>query len=183
MADNMQIIRAPDGDLAEDGHPCEAALQFRRTAIRLGVADEISGDALDLAVSFAWIGKAVSRTNVAAEWCVNGVDPNTYSVIALLGSTPALRRQALEIATGAPAMVGRERNLGRIRATSGFSAAVAAMKAVTSAKLSVRDMMRLSEISEVLNLFPVEERSLAFSRTTGNVVMLDAFRGSKAATR
>src|SRR5690606_21899889 len=119
----------PEGDVAEDGHPCEAALQFRRSVVRMGIAEDVSADALDLAIAFAWIGKAVSRTDISAEWLLSGIDPNTFVVVPLLACSSDARKAALDIATRGKPSTGMERELGRLRASSAFQSAVSTVKA------------------------------------------------------
>lgn len=172
----MSLKRIPDGDAAEDGHPCEAALQFRRAVIRMDVANEVSADALDLAIAFAWIGKAVSRTDICAEWLVAGVDPNTFVIIPLLASSGDARVEALKVATTAKAMPGYERELSRLRAGSAFVNAVSVMKTLGRSNPGVRDVIRLSELAELSLDFPEHQRMLPKIAGSGNVVMLDKFR-------
>lgn len=177
----MSLKRIPDGDAAEDGHPCEAALQFRRAIIRMDVANEISGDALDLAIAFAWIGKAISRTNVCAEWHVAGIDPNTFVIIPLLASSMEARVEALKIATTGIAMHGYQRELTRLRAGSGFISAVQIMRALGKSNPGVSDVMRLSELAELSLEFPDHQRMLPKVAGSGNVVILDKFRRQRQA--
>lgn len=177
----MSLKRIPDGDAAEDGHPCEAALQFRRAVIRMDVANEISSDALDLAIAFAWIGKAVSRSDVCAEWHVAGIDPNTYVIIPLLSSSGEARAEALRVATVGAPMTGYERDLARLRAGRGFIAAVQVMKDIARSTPSVMDVMRLSELAELSLGFPEHQRSLPKVAGSGNVVMFDQIRKRRQA--
>jgi hypothetical protein len=171
----------PEGDVSEDGHPCEAALQFRKAVVRSGIADEVSADALDLAISFAWIGKAVSRTDVAAEWIVAGIDPNTYLIVPLLSCSGSARSSAIEIATKSKATVGMERELSSLRSSKAFQAAVSALKDLHKSNPAVRDVIRLSELADVSRIFPAHQRTLPFMPATGNVVMLDRFRSRRQA--
>lgn len=177
----MSLKRIPEGDVSEDGHPCEAALQFRKAVVRMGVAEDISADALDLAISFAWIGKAVSRTDICAEWIVSDIDPNSYVVVPLLASSEEARRTALEIALRSKASLGMERELGRLRAASAFQGAVTAVKALARSNPSVRDVVRLSELAELSLAFPARQRRLPAAAGTGNVVLLDEFRQRRQA--
>lgn len=177
----MSLKKIPEGDVSEDGHPCEAALQFRKAVVRMGVAEDISADALDLAISFAWIGKAISRTDIAAEWIVADIDPNTYLVVPLLSCSSDARKTALDIALRSKASLGMERELGRLRAASAFQGAVAAVKALSRANPSVRDVLRLSELADLSSSFPARQRKLPAAAGTGNVVMLDKFRQRRQA--
>jgi hypothetical protein len=177
----MSLKRIPEGDVSEDGHPCEAALQFRKSVVRMGIAAEVSADALDLAISFAWMGKAISRTDVCAEWHFAGIDPNTYLIVPLLASSDEARRLGMEIALRSKATVGMERELGRLRAASGFLGAVSAMKALAKTNPSIRDVLRLSELADLSTSFPDKQRRLPASAGTGNVVLLDRFRQRRQA--
>jgi hypothetical protein len=177
----MSLKKIPEGDVSEDGHPCETALQFRKAVFRMGVAEDISADALDLAIAFAWIGKAISRTDICAEWIVADLDPNTYLVIPLLSCSGSARRTALEIALKSKASLGMERELGRLRAASAFQSAVAAVKSLDRRNPSVRDVLRLSELADVSSSFPARQRKLPAAVGTGNVVLLDKFRQRRQA--
>ncbi|NTF17474.1 hypothetical protein G6L37_03505 [Agrobacterium rubi] len=177
----MSSRSIPDGDVAEDGHPCEAALQFRRSIVRMGVAEDVSADALDLAITFAWIGKAVSRTSVSAEWQIAGIDPNTYLIVPLLACSGDARRKSLEIAVRAQASAGMVRELGQLRASSAFQSAVATMRALMRSNPSARDVLRLSELAGLSSEFPKAQRTMPRTGGTGNVVMLDRFRTRRQA--
>ncbi len=177
----MSLKKIPEGDVSEDGHPCEAALQFRRAVVRMGVAEDISADALDLAISFAWIGKAISRTDMAAEWIISDIDPNTYLVVPLLSCSSDARRVALEIALRSKASFGLERELGKLRSASAFQGAVAAVKALSKPNPSVRDVLRLSELADLSSSFPARQRKMPAAAGTGNVILLDKFRHHRQA--
>lgn len=121
----MNTIRPREGDVSEDGHPCEAALEFRRAAIRYGVAGEVSADVLDLAIAYAWMGKAVSRTVEAPAWLRQGVDPNTWQMVQAMALGQGTLAAAHIAATRAPAAAGFERELVSLRASVAFTSAVA----------------------------------------------------------
>lgn len=177
----MSLKRIPEGDPSEDGHPCEAALQFRKAVVRMGAAEDVSADALDLAIAFAWIGKAVSRTNVCAEWQVAGIDPNTYIIVPVLASSAQARETALSVALKSEAVAGMEADLRRLRGSSAFLSAVSTMKALASPRPDVRNVLRLSELAELASLFPKEQRRLPSVAGTGNVVLIERFRSRRQA--
>lgn len=177
----MSLKRIPEGDVSEDGHPCEAALQFRKSVVRMKIAEDVSADALDLAIAFAWIGKAVSRTDICAEWQIAGIDPNTYLIIPLLACSSDARSKALEIALKYKASIGMDRELVRLRASSAFLCAVATVRALSKNNPSVRDVLRLSELADLSSDFPKAQRTLPQAPGTGNVVMLDRFRTRRQA--
>jgi hypothetical protein len=177
----MSLKKIPEGDVSEDGHPCEAALQFRKAVVRMGVTDDISADALDLAISFAWIGKAISRTDICAEWIVANIDPNTYLIVPLLASSADARGKALEIALKSKPSLGMERELGRLRVASAFQGAVSAVKALSRQTPSARDLLRLSELADLSLAFPAGQRRLPSTAGTGNVLLLDKFRSRRQA--
>lgn len=148
----------------------------------MGIAEDVSADALDLAIAFAWIGKAVSRTDISAEWLLSGVDPNTFVVVPLLACSSDARKAALDIATRGKPSIGMERELGRLRASSAFQSAVSTVKALSRSNPSVRDVIRLSELADLSSVFPKNQRTLPSAAGTGNVVILDKFRKRQAAT-
>jgi hypothetical protein len=178
----MSLKFIADGDPAEDGHPCQAALMFRDVVIKSGIAGEVSADALDLAIAFAWIGKAVSRTTVASEWMIEGMDPNTWQVVPLLASDGDVRSEALKVAlTGNPGK-GFERELSRLRSTAGFVASVATMKSLASMRPDLKNVLRLSELAGLANGIPARQRTLPRAKRSGNVVILESFRRRQAAS-
>lgn len=178
----MSLKFVADGDPAEDGHPCQAALMFREVVIRSGICGEVSVDALDLAIVFAWIGKAVSRTTLASEWRIEGMDPNTWQIVPLLALDSDVRSEALSAAVSGAAERGFERELARLRSMSGFVSAVETMKTIASVRPDLKNILRLSELAELANGIPARQRTLPRSRRSGNVVILDAFRGRQAAS-
>jgi len=109
-----------EGDPSEDGHPCEAALEFRRILRCWGMADELPADVVDLCVSLAWIGKAVSRTEAVYEFREMGVDPNTWQIIAGMATEETVAKRALQAAALDPADSRRSQELALIRQTEAF---------------------------------------------------------------
>jgi len=108
------------GDASEDGHPCEAALEFRRLLRCWGMADEIPADVLDLCVSLAWIGKAVSRTDAVYEFREMGVDPNTWQIIAGMASEDEVARRAMSASVNASPDNRRGQELLLVRQSEAF---------------------------------------------------------------
>ncbi len=148
--------RNPDifDEVAEDGHPSEAALEFRKQAIRLGIVKEVSADAVDLAVSWAWLGKAISRTKASVRWGLEGIDANTFEFIVALGKSHALRATAIADATGAEALSGRREELLKIRKLGGFLNAVNQCQKAAGTSIRQIDVLRLSELSFVAGRMP-----------------------------
>ena len=177
----MSRKRIPEGDVSEDGHPCEAALQFRKFVIRMGMAEDVSADALDLTIAFAWVGKAVSRTDICPEWLIAGIDPNTHLIVPLLACSGDARSKALGIALRSKPSFGMERELGRLRGSRAFQCAVATMNALASSKPSAKDVVRLSELADLSSGYPRSQRTMPKAPGTGNVVMLDRFRTRRQA--
>lgn len=157
-------------EVAEDGHPSEAALEFRKQAIRLGIVKEISADAVDLAISWAWLGKAISRTKAATKWGVEGVDANTFEFVVALGKSHALRQTAINDATSAEAMPGRREELLKIRKLAGFLNAVNQSQKVTTVSTRQVDVMRLSELTYIAGQMPGSDLSRIKTLETSNVL-------------
>jgi hypothetical protein len=141
-------------EVAEDGHPSEAALEFRKQAIRLGIVKEVSADAVDLAISWAWLGKAISRTKASVRWGLEGIDANTFEFIVALGKCHSLRRTALMDATSAEAMSGRREELLKIRKLAGFLNAVNQAQKVATVSIRQVDVLRLSELAYITGRMP-----------------------------
>jgi len=142
----------PDqGDASEDGHPCEAALELRRILLVSGQAAEIPADVLDLCISAAWIGKAVSRTARLREFLDMGIDPNTWQVIAAIGTDTSFARLALDASMHAPAAPGRGPELAAIRETEAFNAAFEAianaLASESGTSAAARRFVRLRSLS------------------------------------
>jgi len=116
-----------EGDASEDGHPCEAALEFRRLLRCWGMADEIPADVLDLCVSLAWIGKAVSRTEAVYQFREMGVDPNTWQIIAGMASEDEVARRAMAASLDAPPDSRRGQDLALVRQSEAFRSAYGAV--------------------------------------------------------
>lgn len=178
----MSLRQIAEGDPAEDGHPCQAALMFREVVIKSGISGEVSADALDLAIAFAWIGKAVSRTVIAAEWLVEGVDPNAWQIVPLLATDADVRSEALKAARTAAAAKGFERELARIRSMAGFASAVETVASLATLRPDLKDVLRLSELASLASEIPKRQRTLPRSKRSGNVLMLDKFRKRQAAS-
>lgn len=171
----------PHGDPSEDGHPCEAALEFRRAAIRCRVVDELPADVVDLATAYAWIGKAVSRTTACAAWLEAGADPNTWHGIRAMAAYPRARSLALSAAKSAEAAAGMERQLRAVRNSPGFKAACATMEAVAAGDPG--ETWRSSWLQGVAAKLPGPDVAAAGARggTVAEVVSLDAWRTRKSA--
>jgi hypothetical protein len=163
------------GDAAEDGHPCEAALAFRNVAIRSNIADEIPADVLDMAIQFAWIGKAISRTMALNEWCLAGIDPNTREIVAAMALDSETRQVALNHALKAKAIIGLESGLASIRRSSAFIHASKIVLSVCGARPSVADISKLAFLSSVASQLP-DTRRIKFGQAQDTVVSLEAFR-------
>lgn len=171
----MAFGKPQHSDASEDGHPCEAALEFRRAAIRFGVAEEIGADALDLAVSFAWIGKAVSRTAEAWSWISAGSDPNTWLMIRAMARDPEARSIALKAALSGNPAPGFESGLAAIRESRGFSGAALAVGRTLGDKAVAAERKRLAELEAVAKRLPGPE-DVRPMKLPGNVVALRDFR-------
>lgn len=141
-------------EVAEDGHPSEAALEFRKQAIRLSIVKEVSADAVDLAISWAWLGKAISRTKASVRWGLEGIDANTFEFIVALGKSHALRAAAIADATGAEALSGRREELFKIRKLAGFLNAVNQCQRAAGASTRQIDVLRLSELNFIAGQMP-----------------------------
>jgi hypothetical protein len=156
---------------AEDGHPCEAALEFRRAAIRSGIVREISADALDLATSFAWIGKAISRSGAVSKWKLSNIDPNTHEFIRALAFSDQLRRTAAADAVASTALSGREFELKEIRELLGFKNALATLAQLTSTRPSRGNIMRLGELHSLAQRLPGKHVKKVSTQSSDNVVL------------
>lgn len=167
--------RISAGDAAEDGHPCEVALAFRSAVIRSDIADEIPADVLDLAIQFAWIGKAVSRTVGLDEWCLSGIDPNTREMVAAMAMDSTARQAALDHAVKAKASPGLETSLRSIRSGQAFSHALRTVQSVCGRNPSISDVERLAILCDLSSRLSDTKR-LARARKAEGVVSLDAFR-------
>jgi hypothetical protein len=163
------------GDAAEDGHPCQVALAFRDVAIRSGIIDEIPADVLDLAIQFAWIGKAVSRTDCLNEWCLSGIDPNTREMVAAMSMDHLARETALRHALSGKAAAGLEDSLRIIRANQAFGHAIKVVQSVCRPSPSVCDVERLGFLAHLSSKLSDTKR-LERARAADGVVSLDAFR-------
>nr|WP_250807882.1 hypothetical protein [Neorhizobium tomejilense] len=168
-------IRNAAGDASEDGHPCEVAIRFREAAIRSGVIDEIPADALDLAIQFAWIGKAISRTVDLDEWFLSEIDPNTRAIIAAMSIDTTARQTALQHAVKSKAAPGLETSLRSIRSSQAFSHALRVVQTVCGRNPSVADIERLAVLCEVSGMLSDTKR-LGRAKAAEGVVSLDAFR-------
>lgn len=165
--------------IAEDGHPCEAALEFRRQVIRHGIIREVSADALDMAVTFAWIGKAISRSKAIARWKINDIDPNTWEFLTALSLSHQLRTLALHDAMEAEASTGRVEELKQIRKLRGFCAAVATLTLLTSPNPQAGDVLRLAELSRIAEKLPGKKVTKIANGTANNVVLFPEKRAKK----
>lgn len=171
----MNKTRISAGDAAEDGHPCEVALAFRSAVIRSDVADEIPADVLDLAIQFAWIGKAVSRTEGLDEWCLSGIDPNTREMIAAMAMDTLARQTALHHAVRSKASPGLECSLRAIRTSQAFAQALRVVQSVSGQRPAVADVERLAALCD-LSARLSDTRRLAKAKAVDGIVSLEAFR-------
>lgn len=167
--------RLSAGDAAEDGHPCEVALAFRSAVIRSDIADEIPADVLDLAIQFAWIGKAVSRTVGLNEWCLSGIDPNTREMVAAMAMDSSTRQTAIHHAVKAAAAPGLEQSLRSIRSSQAFAQALRTLQSVSGRSPSAYDVERLAILCDLSSKLSDTKR-LAQTKAADSVVSLDAFR-------
>ncbi|MCS4089739.1 hypothetical protein [Rhizobium sp. BK176] len=167
--------RLPAGDAAEDGHPCEVAIAFKDVVIRSDIADEVPADVVDLAIQFAWIGKAVSRTEGLNEWCLSGIDPNTREMVAAMAMDSLARETAIQHAVKGKAALGLEDSLRSIRASQGFRHAIKVVQSVCGRNPSISDVERLSDLADISSRLSDTKR-LAAAKAATAVVSLDAFR-------
>lgn len=172
----MTLKRWMAGDVSEDGHPCEAALEFRRAAIRFGAVGEVPADALDLAVSFAWIGKAVSRTVEAGAWVLAGTDPNTWQMIRAMAADPKTRRVACHAALSSPAAAFFGPELDVLRSSAAF------LNAAHQVGLVRQGAGRLAVLASIARSLPGPELPDRVSKAD-NLVVLSSFRKRLAGTR
>lgn len=177
----MRHIRLDDGDVSEDGHPCEAALEFRRAAVRYGVTEEVPADALDLAVSFAWIGKAVSRTAEADAWILAGADPNTWYMVRAMAVDAEVRRNAVAAAKKAAPAAGRECELKALRATVAFREACSRVGETVGTGTSASQVERLAQLEGIAGRLPGPTIAVPFTSGVDNLVILDRFRKPRQA--
>ena len=134
-----------ESDPAVDGHPCEVALAFRHVIIRSGIAEEIQSDIIDLAIQFAWIGKAISRTQKIDNWFISGIDPNARGIITAMATDSFTRQTALTHAINGKAIKGMEKSLINIRKTKAFMNAADTVKALCTIP-SPCEIERLSKL-------------------------------------
>lgn len=132
--------------VSEDGHPSEAAIELRRAAIRMNIVKEISADALDLAINYAWVGKAVSRTKASTKWQIQGVDPNTYEFILAMASDSSIRETAIKDALESEPARGRKPEIDNIRSLCGFQNAVENLKRTVLKARAARELARMAEL-------------------------------------
>jgi hypothetical protein len=163
---------------AEDGHPCEAALEFRRSVIRADIAREISADALDLAISFAWIGKAISRSSALSKWLLSKIDPNCEDFVRAMSSSDQMRRAALADALTASPTVGREAELQQIRGLQGFKQAIQMLDLITGASPDSRQISRLAELHSLALKLPGEQSKQISTSPSDNIVLFPGARKS-----
>lgn len=134
--------------IPDDGHPCEAALEFRRTAICSGLTEELSADAIAFATSIAWIGKAISRTTDMHRWLSAGVDTNTWQFVRVIASDYHLVWIAVDTALNSPGKYGMSDELDQIRKSKGFISARDEVKQALSRNPSqcVVELTRLARL-------------------------------------
>lgn len=165
--------------LAEDGHPCEAALEFRRAAIRNNIVEEISLNGMDLAVAFAWLGKAISRTIKLDAWKQTSVDPNTWEMVWAMALDVEVRRQAIEDALFAEAQANFTRDLEYLRRSSAFQSAAEKAQATLSVSTSHNDILFwMGELQHIAQIIKGPEIKLNVAKAT-NLVSLATFRKTR----
>lgn len=164
---------------AEDGHPCEAALEFRRSVIRADVAREISADALDLAISFAWIGKAISRSGALSKWLLSKIDPNCEDFVRAMSSSDQMRRAALADALTASPSSGRDAELQQIRGLQGFKQAVQILGQITGSSPDSKQVARLSELHYLALQLPGKQLKQINPSPSDNILMFPGVRKSQ----
>lgn len=86
-----------EGDISEDGHPMQAAMEFRRWLIIHGISDEIPADILDLCYHFSWLGKAVRQVLHARGIHEVGLDFNSFHAIRFFASSLCLSRLGYDV--------------------------------------------------------------------------------------
>jgi len=165
-------------DPSEDGHPCEVALAMRLAVVRSRIVDEIPADVLDLAIQFAWIGKAVSRTVAINEWFLSGIDPNTREIVASMAVDSVARQAALSHATGSPASPSMAEGLAAVRSCQAFAHAVKVVKSLCGPSPSASDVQRLAILCGISQAMSDTKR-LARAKAADGIISLDAFRKSR----
>jgi hypothetical protein len=169
-------------ELTEDGHPCEAALEFRRIAVTKQIVEDISINSLDLAISFAWTGKAISRSNKLAAWQQIGVDANTWEMIRAMAIDTEIRRFALHDALHASSATSYSTTLDLIRRSSAFNRAMTSVQSTLSVTSNQEDVLFwMGELAHIAKQIPGPPMK-PFITKADNLVHLASFRKSKADT-
>lgn len=171
--------RIAAGDASEDGHPCEVALAFRTAVKFADVADEVPADILDLAIQFAWIGKAVSRTGHLGDWLRDGIDPNTREIVAAMAVDSRARQMAVLHAGKGAAAPRLEANLRAIRTSQAFVHAIRVAGGLCGSSPAVADVIRLSRLAEFAAALPDTKRP-APKPPQASVLSLEAFRKQRS---
>jgi len=162
--------------LAEDGHPCEAALEFRRLAITKQIADDLSVNGLDLAISFAWAGKAISRSKKLDAWQQTGVDPNTWEIVRAMSLDVEIRRYALNDALYAAPEDAFASALDHLRKASAFQRAMSSIQATISVSSSQSDVLFwMGELARIAKQIPGPDVKPSIAKAD-NLVNLASFR-------
>lgn len=165
-------------ELAEDGHPCEAALEFRRIAITRQIVDDISLNSLDLAISFAWAGKTISRTKKLSAWQQIGVDTNTWEMVRAMSIDTEIRRLALDDALYAGS-ASSSNALDHLRKSSAFNRAMHSVQATLNVANSHEDVLFcLGELSHIARQIPGPEMNPIITKSE-NLVNLASFRKNR----
>lgn len=168
-------------DPSVDGHPCEAAIAFRDVVVRSDVTEEVPADVLDLAMQFAWLGKAVSRTTSLHQWFLSGIDPNTRDVIPAMAIDAHARAAALNQALTGDASPGMGDSLKSVRDCLAFKQAVKTVTGLCNANPPTADVMRLAVLCGISQRLGGVKR-LA-KPPEGEVVSFEAFRKRRKAAR
>ena len=166
--------RISGSDPAVDGHPCEAAISFRNAIVKSEVSEEVPADVVDLAIHFAWIGKAITRTNHLKEWLASDIDPNTRDVITALSIDSFSRQKALSHAADGKAAFGMEASLKDIRQTKAFINAINTVRILCTIPTPY-EIQRLSHICD-LSLNLGDEKRLHTKTLPENVASLHEYR-------
>lgn len=170
----MTSLKSEIEDPSEDGHPCEAALEFRRHSLRT-LRKDVPANTLDLAISFAWIGKALSRTTDCTKWLRAGVDPNTWEIIRIMAIDADARRLATQTAFSGDPSSYYFTGLPLLRESAAFQIAYEETLYTLEPRIEAGRRKRLKNLTSIAT--KLEGPSLNFPDTDdSNLVLLSQFR-------